>query len=177
MFKVDFHRQQDGNDVGGEQRLVHRVIYDYRSHYPAKKMLTFAKHTKDFEFAINYGDLGHLREEQIRYVVYFIVDIKALISRLMTLIYLYRIIKVKPDSWSSRIHICKNSNLFFSQFGELNISRVDLRDVANAISKHSGDDFQFKGVKAHFRMDDSGIVHMENVCFYTLFSIYNMNYL
>jgi hypothetical protein len=54
--------------------------------------------------------------------------------------------------------------IIFRQFGELNISRVDLYNIAAAVSKHSGgDDFQFKGVKAHFRMDDSGIVHMENV--------------
>ncbi len=52
---------------------------------------------------------------------------------------------------------------FFRQFGELNMSRVDLRGVSDALREHSKDGTEFKGIKAHFRMDDSGILYLDSV--------------
>ena len=41
---------------------------------------------------------------------------------------------------------------------------MSLVGVESAISKHS-QEAEYKGVKAHFRMDESGILHLEKVAF------------
>uniref|UniRef100_A0A914VZ10 Hypoxia up-regulated protein 1 n=1 Tax=Plectus sambesii TaxID=2011161 RepID=A0A914VZ10_9BILA len=113
-IQVDFKKQAEKEEEEVDKpRIIHRVIYGHKAPYPAKKMLTFAKHTKDFEFALNYGDLKFMSAEQL------------------------------------------------SHFGELNISRVDLTGIAEAIAANEGEGVEFKGVKAHFRLDDSGIIHVE----------------
>ena len=49
-------------------------------------------------------------------------------------------------------------------FETLNISFVQLDGVATAHEKHSTDnETEAKGVKAHFRMDESGVLNLESV--------------
>lgn len=52
--------------------------------------------------------------------------------------------------------------MFCRRVGPLKISHVDLTGVGAALAKHSGDGSQYKGVKAHFQMDDSGILSLLN---------------
>ncbi|KAF6212275.1 hypothetical protein GE061_012797 [Apolygus lucorum] len=47
--------------------------------------------------------------------------------------------------------------------GSLNITKVSLSGVAEAIGKHQGPGVESKGIKAHFQMDDSGILNLVNV--------------
>ncbi|KAJ0175993.1 hypothetical protein K1T71_008167 [Dendrolimus kikuchii] len=49
--------------------------------------------------------------------------------------------------------------------GGLNLSEVSLSGVSDALNKHSGDNVEHKGIKAHFNMDDSGILNLVNVEF------------
>ncbi|CAK1582611.1 unnamed protein product [Parnassius mnemosyne] len=49
--------------------------------------------------------------------------------------------------------------------GTLNLSQVVLTGVRDALSKHSGENIEHKGIKAHFNMDDSGILNLVNVEF------------
>ncbi|GAB6024272.1 hypothetical protein CHUAL_008965 [Chamberlinius hualienensis] len=46
-------------------------------------------------------------------------------------------------------------------FGSTNILNVSVSGVAEQLSKHSGDNSEYKGVKAHFKMDDSGILQLD----------------
>uniref|UniRef100_L7M9E8 Hypoxia up-regulated protein 1 n=1 Tax=Rhipicephalus pulchellus TaxID=72859 RepID=L7M9E8_RHIPC len=48
-----------------------------------------------------------------------------------------------------------------SNFGSLNISKVSLTGVADAIQKHA-DSAEPKGIKAHFRLDESGLLHLDS---------------
>lgn len=49
--------------------------------------------------------------------------------------------------------------------GSLNLSQVVLTGVSDALSKHSGENVEHKGIKAHFNLDDSGILNLVNVEF------------
>lgn len=45
--------------------------------------------------------------------------------------------------------------------GDTNLSRVSLSGVSNALNKHREDGSEYKGIKAHFRMDESGLLHLD----------------
>ncbi|XP_029040546.2 hypoxia up-regulated protein 1 isoform X2 [Osmia bicornis bicornis] len=47
--------------------------------------------------------------------------------------------------------------------GNLNISTISLSGVAEALEKHTKEGAESKGIKAHFAMDDSGILNLLNV--------------
>ncbi|XP_063538497.1 hypoxia up-regulated protein 1 [Cydia strobilella] len=49
--------------------------------------------------------------------------------------------------------------------GSLNLTQVVLSGVGAALHKHTGDNVEHKGIKAHFNMDDSGILNLVNVEF------------
>ncbi len=50
-------------------------------------------------------------------------------------------------------------------FGSTNLQEVSLTGVEEAHLKHKDTVDQPKGVKAHFRMDDSGILTLDKVSF------------
>lgn len=50
-----------------------------------------------------------------------------------------------------------------SYIGNLNISEVVVKGVKDAFKKHIGENVEYKGIKAHFSMDDSGILSLVNV--------------
>ncbi|XP_047998205.1 hypoxia up-regulated protein 1 isoform X2 [Leguminivora glycinivorella] len=52
-----------------------------------------------------------------------------------------------------------------ANLGALNLTLVTLRGVGAALRKHAGDHVDHKGIKAHFNMDDSGILNLVNVEF------------
>uniref|UniRef100_A0A1W7RAF8 Hypoxia up-regulated protein 1 n=1 Tax=Hadrurus spadix TaxID=141984 RepID=A0A1W7RAF8_9SCOR len=54
-------------------------------------------------------------------------------------------------------------NLELESIGILNLSEVSLSGVQDALSKHSDDNVEPKGVKAHFRLDDSGRLQLDHV--------------
>lgn len=51
---------------------------------------------------------------------------------------------------------------YFRALGNLNISVIKLKGVADALSKHAKEDAESKGIKAHFSMDESGILTLIN---------------
>ena len=55
-------------------------------------------------------------------------------------------------------------------FGSLNVTTVEVQGVAAAIDKHKKG--ESKGVKAYFKMDESGILNLEKVCLCVLVGIY-----
>jgi len=44
------------------------------------------------------------------------------------------------------------------------IEEVGLRGVEEAYGKHTSEEEEAKGIKAHFRMDESGILSLDLVC-------------
>ncbi|XP_013398865.1 hypoxia up-regulated protein 1 isoform X3 [Lingula anatina] len=109
-IQVEFERQKEGEAV----KTIKRTLFGRMNPYPQKKVMTFNKHTEDFNFRVNYGDLSYLDE----------VDVK--------------------------------------NFDSLNLTKVTLKGVKAAHEKHSKD-AESKGVKAHFRMDESGILTLDRV--------------
>ena len=49
----------------------------------------------------------------------------------------------------------------FSYIGRLNLSEVFMSGVSDALSSH--EDGDAKGIKAHFRMDESGLLNLDYV--------------
>lgn len=49
--------------------------------------------------------------------------------------------------------------------GSLNLTQVVLSGVGDALNKHTGENIEHKGIKAHFNLDDSGILNLVNVEF------------
>lgn len=46
-------------------------------------------------------------------------------------------------------------------FGSLNLTTVKLKGVGDSFKKHS--DYESKGIKAHFNMDESGVLSLDRV--------------
>lgn len=43
------------------------------------------------------------------------------------------------------------------------MSKVELTGVADALAKHHGNNVESKGIKAHFSMDESGLLNLAGV--------------
>ena len=52
--------------------------------------------------------------------------------------------------------------VYCSEFGSTHLQTISLAGVEDAYSSHS--DAEPKGIKAHFRVDDSGLLHLDKVC-------------
>jgi hypoxia up-regulated 1 len=112
---VDFERFLEENDAAASSsnNKIRRVLFDRLNPFPQKKVMTFSKHTKNFDFSVNYGDLSFYDD----YIV--------------------------------------------KSIGSLNISQVSLSNVEDIFKKHGTDDS--KGIKVHFKLDDSGILHLDKI--------------
>ncbi|XP_042860610.1 hypoxia up-regulated protein 1-like isoform X3 [Penaeus japonicus] len=109
-IEVDFERQVESDDGSTSTKVVKRSLFAFGNNYPQKKVMTFNKHTADFNFYVNYGDLSHLSKEELKYA------------------------------------------------HAENISRVQVSGVTSAFQKHQQEGSEPKGIKAHFNMDDSGVL-------------------
>ena len=47
--------------------------------------------------------------------------------------------------------------------GSTNLTQIHLSGIADAIAKHQSNDAEFKGIKAHFAIDDSGLLSLSTV--------------
>ncbi|XP_037930648.1 hypoxia up-regulated protein 1 [Teleopsis dalmanni] len=64
VFPIHITFQRDPGD-GTEVKQVKRVLFGNMNSYPQKKVITFNKHTDDFDFYASYGDLSHFSKEEI----------------------------------------------------------------------------------------------------------------
>ncbi|KAH8416837.1 hypothetical protein KR222_006988 [Zaprionus bogoriensis] len=64
LFPLQVAFERDPGD-GGAVKHVKRVLFALMNPYPQKKVITFNKHTDDFEFFVNYGDLDRYGAEDI----------------------------------------------------------------------------------------------------------------
>lgn len=115
-IEVDFERELDANEDGKKVvKIVRRTLFPAMNPYPQKKVLTFNKHSEDFSFYVNYGNMSTLPEAEV------------------------------------------------AALGSTNITKVELNGIADTLSKHQDDGSEFKGIKAHFSIDDSGILSLGTV--------------
>lgn len=56
---VEFEKQSKD----GVAKTLSRTLFGRNNPYPQKKVLTFNKHTDDFDFNVNYGDTSFTSEE------------------------------------------------------------------------------------------------------------------
>ncbi|KAL1506385.1 hypothetical protein ABEB36_005758 [Hypothenemus hampei] len=96
-------------------KTVKRTLFGLMNPYPQKKIITFNKHTDDFSFTANYGDLDYLPEHEVDNV------------------------------------------------GARNLSEYKLNGVTDALKKNLKENTESKGIKAHFGLDESGILNLINV--------------
>lgn len=54
-------------------------------------------------------------------------------------------------------------NLNFRALGPLNLSLVHVSGVKEVLQKHEGENVESKGIKAHFSIDDSGLLYLLNI--------------
>lgn len=63
---MEFTREAEEED--GTKTVKHnkRVLFQRMAPYPQRKVITFNRYNDDFAFAINYGDLSFLGQEDLR---------------------------------------------------------------------------------------------------------------
>uniref|UniRef100_A0A2K5N9A1 Hypoxia up-regulated protein 1 n=1 Tax=Cercocebus atys TaxID=9531 RepID=A0A2K5N9A1_CERAT len=110
---VEFTREVE--EEPGVHSLKHnkRVLFSRMGPYPQRKVITFNRYSHDFNFHINYGDLGFLGPEDLRV------------------------------------------------FGSQNLTTVKLKGVGDSFKKYP--DYESKGIKAHFNLDESGVLSLDRV--------------
>ena len=47
--------------------------------------------------------------------------------------------------------------------GQQNISKVSVKGIADILTKHSTENKESKGIKAHFKLDESGVIRLDRV--------------
>ncbi|XP_073831152.1 hypoxia up-regulated Grp170 co-chaperone protein [Musca autumnalis] len=67
LYPIQVTFERDPGE-GAEVRQVKRVLFGLMNSYPQKKVITFNKHTEDFDFYVHYGELNHLSAEEQSYV-------------------------------------------------------------------------------------------------------------
>ncbi|XP_075460319.1 hypoxia up-regulated protein 1 isoform X2 [Ascaphus truei] len=112
-IQVEFTREVEEEDQSKSLKHNKRILFQRLAPYPQRKVITFNRYTDDFQFNINYGDLGFLGPEDLQV------------------------------------------------FGSLNLTTVKLNGVGESFQKRS--DYESKGIKAHFNMDESGLLSLDRV--------------
>ena len=112
---VDFERYVTEGEATptGQSGIIRRLLFDKFNTYPLRKVMTFSRHTRNFGFNINYGDLSHLSAEYMRVM------------------------------------------------GSSNISQVSVTGVGEVFAKNLVE--ETKGIKVHFRLDESGILRLDKI--------------
>lgn len=66
---VDFQKHSDPESAqSGEKSYIRRTLFDKTNQFPQKKVMTFNKHTVDFDFRVNYGDLSYLSQDAVNHL-------------------------------------------------------------------------------------------------------------
>ncbi|XP_060106874.1 hypoxia up-regulated protein 1 [Heteronotia binoei] len=112
-IQVEFTREVEEEDKSKSLKHNRRILFQRMAPYPQRKVITFNRYTDDFEFHVNYADMGFLSESDLQ------------------------------------------------SFGSLNLTTVRLRGVGESFRKHA--DYESKGIKAHFNMDESGVLSLDRV--------------
>lgn len=118
-IQVSFDRFTNEPDTNknekAEQKKVERVLFDRANNFPQKKVMTFSRHNRDFDFEIKYGETNFFMNERNQ-----------------------KILGKSPQ-----------------------INRVNVIKLKELFAEHPDEDT--KGLKCHFRLDESGLLKMEKI--------------
>jgi hypoxia up-regulated 1 len=67
-IEVSFDRQAVDSEGNSYTKPVTRVLFNSANPYPQKKLLTFNRHSSDFDFAVSYGNVGFLTDAERKYL-------------------------------------------------------------------------------------------------------------
>jgi hypoxia up-regulated 1 len=112
--RVNFMKENSSTEDQPEGHRVTRSLFGLRNPYPQRKVMTFSKHTADFDIALNYDSNDFLTAAQKSYIT----------------------------SWNQSV--------------------ASVGGVGNAIHANTEGDAEYKGVKVHFRMDESGVMNLDS---------------
>lgn len=62
---MTFEREVEGQTM---PKQIKRLLFGPMNPYPQKKVLTFNKHTDDFNFSVKYADLENIPADEVKYV-------------------------------------------------------------------------------------------------------------
>ena len=60
--QVEFEKHKVADDGTDTVKVVKRTLFNRMNPYPQKKVMTFSKNLKDFDFNVSYGDIDFLSE-------------------------------------------------------------------------------------------------------------------
>lgn len=66
IYPIQITFEREGSS--GNQKLVKRNLFTAMGVYPQKKVITFNKNTEDFHFNVNYAELDHLPEHEVKHI-------------------------------------------------------------------------------------------------------------
>lgn len=64
--QVEFTREVEEGDEPRSLKHNRRILFQRMAPYPQRKVITFNRYTDDFEFQVNYADMGFLSESDLR---------------------------------------------------------------------------------------------------------------
>lgn len=64
--QVEFTREVEEEDKSKSLKHNRRILFQRMAPYPQRKVITFNRYTDDFEFHVNYADMGFLSENDLR---------------------------------------------------------------------------------------------------------------
>ena len=147
--QVSFERRLTPDLSEGEPRVktVVRTLFGASNPYPQKKVMTFNKLTSDFVFNVSYGGVDKMREQERRWAL-FGIDSCSLTSVHSPLVH-------RPHVYQPHVH-CPPRCL-----GPVDVMSATVEGVSKALENNS--DAVSKGVKAHFEMNQNGVLRLNSV--------------
>lgn len=64
--QVEFTREVEEGDESKSLKHNRRILFQRMAPYPQRKVITFNRYTDDFEFQVNYADMGFLSDSDLR---------------------------------------------------------------------------------------------------------------
>lgn len=61
-MQVEFEKHRQAEDGTDSVKTIKRTVFNRMNPFPQKKVMTFSKHFKDFDFNVTYGDISFLSE-------------------------------------------------------------------------------------------------------------------
>ena len=61
--QVEFEKQRSAEDTEDKPKVIKRTLFGRMNPFPQKKVMTFNKHSTDFDFNVLYSGLDFLSED------------------------------------------------------------------------------------------------------------------
>ncbi|XGW10237.1 hypothetical protein V3C99_012040 [Haemonchus contortus] len=151
--QVNFASKQKQENGEFIEKPFTRQLFPFKAYYPTvRKTITFTSYTDDFSFDLNYADLKHFTDDQIRHNSDN-ATISHILKRSVTTLH-----QASPDLTLRRAF------LRVREFDSLvsHLTTVSVLGLGKALEgKLNPEQTEFTGVKVGFLMDMSGVLRVE----------------